>query len=175
MATSWINPRIISQYPEEGAETLHVKWDDTNGFSNLKSANSQSVGTMGDLIHIARSPKPNITNKTYYIKLTDYRFVSLPNIISGIELKITSKRLGRVVDDTVILTYNNQPLGNNQASLDINPIKIYGGETILWGNGSITSTMIQDPSFGVILRFKSHPQWPHRSPMSLDSAEMRIH
>lgn len=175
MATSWINPRIISQYPEDGAETLHVRWDDTNNFGNLKSANNQSVGTLGDLIHIARSPKPSITNKTYYIKLCDYRFASLPDIITGIELKITSKRLGRVVDDTVILTYNNETLGDNQASLEINPIKIYGGETSLWGSSSITSTMIQDPSFGVILRFKSHPQWPHRTPIGLDSVEMRIY
>lgn len=174
MATGWFNPRTIIQYPESGAEDLHLKWDDSNGFSGLKSSNGITTGTMGDLIHIARSPKPNITNKTYYLKLTNYNFINIPLTISGIELRLTTRRSGRVVDDTVILTYNDSTLGENQANLEINPIKLYGSSSDLWG-ASLTSDIVSDPSFGVILRFSSHPQWPHRNPMNVDSAELRIY
>lgn len=175
MATSWYKPQTITQYSEEGAENIHLRWDDSNGYSGLRSDNSSSVGTLGNLIHIARSPKPNITNKTYYLKLTGFNFQSLPDSISGIELQINSRRAGRVTDDTVILTYNNSQLGDNQASLNLDPIKFYGNENFLWGLESVSKAVIQDSSFGVVLRFKSHPQWPHKDPIDLLSVQLRIH
>jgi len=175
MATAWFNPQIISQYAEEGAEDIHIKWDDSTGYSGLKSSNGASIGTLDPLIHIARSPKPNITSKTYYLKMTGYNFAELPNIVSGIELQINSRRVGRVTDDTVSLAYNNALLGDNQASLEINPITRYGGEAVLWGLTSITKETLQDPSFGVVVRFKSHPKWPHKDPMDLILVQLRIH
>lgn len=175
MATAWFNPRLIVQYPEDGAEDLHVRWDDSNGFSGLKSSNGITVGTMGDLFHIARSPKPNLTNKTFYIRLTNYNFSNVPDTISGIELKLMSKRAGRIVDDTVSLTYQNNLIGENQANLEVNPIKFYGSSNSLWGLESISKATVIDPSFGIVLRFKSHPSWPHRNPVDLDSVELRIH
>jgi hypothetical protein len=175
MATSWFNPQIISQYAEEGAEDIHIKWDNSNGYSGLKSSNGASIGTLDPLIHIARSPKPNITKKTYYLKMTGYNFVELPTVVSGIELQINSRRVGRVTDDTVSLIYNDTILGDNQASLVINPITSYGGETFLWGLSSVSKETLQDPSFGVVVRFKSHPSWPHKDPMDLISVQLRIH
>jgi hypothetical protein len=144
MITEWRNPRLVSQYSESNAETIHIKWDDSNGYAGLRSSNGSSVGTLGKLIHIARSPKPDIVNKTYYIKMTNYSFTNLSNTINGIELKLLSKRVGRITDDTVSLS-------------------------------NITKQIIEDPSFGVVLRFKSHPEWPHSDPMDLISVQLRIH
>jgi hypothetical protein len=175
MATDWTNPRQITQYAESGAENIHIRWDDSNGFSDLKSANSGSVGTLEKLLHIARSPKPDINSKTYYLKLTNYIFSNLPDTISGIELRINSRRAGRITDDTVTLALGNQFLGDNQANLEINPIKIYGGEQFLWGLRNISKETLQDESFGVVVRFKSHPHWPHSDPMDLISVQLRIH
>lgn len=174
MATDWTNPRQITQYAEPGAEDLHIKWDDTNGYANLRS-NNGSVGTLGKLIHVARSPKPNVTNKTYYLKLTGYNFSNLPDQISGIELRLNSRRAGRITDDTITLTYNNNFIGDNQANFDLNPMKIYGREDFVWGLDSISKETLQDSSFGVVVRFKSHPQWPHSEPIDLMSVQLRIH
>jgi hypothetical protein len=175
MATVWFNPQLISQYAEDGAEDVHIRWDDSTGYANLTTGSNGSIGTLGSLVNIARSPKPNITNKTYYLKMTRYNLTGLPDTISGIELAIKSRRVGRVTDETVSLTYNNALLGDNQASLIINPTTGYGGETFLWGLDSITKEMLQDPSFGVVVRFKSHPSWPHNDPMDLISVQLRIH
>lgn len=175
MATEWFNPRTILQYPEGGAENIHLQWDESTNFSGLISSSGNPVGTLGDLIHIARSPKPSITNKTYYLKMTHFNFTGLPDVITGIELKISSKRQGRITDDTVSLTYNDELFGDNQANLNVDPVKYYGGETFLWGLGSIPASTIQNSSFGVIVRFKSHPQWPHRDPIDLLSVQLRIH
>jgi hypothetical protein len=175
MATLWTNPTIISQYAEAGGEDHHISWIDRDGFSDLRSKNGQFVCTNGLLEHIARSPKPDLVNKTYYIKMSGYNFQNLPEVISGIELRLSAKRSGRITDDTVQLHYDDQQIGDNQASLNLNPVKLYGGENILWGLTSVDATIIQDQSFGVLLRFKSHPSWPHKSPVELDSVELRIH
>lgn len=175
MTTDWYNPQNISQYAETGGEAIHISWDDSSGFSSLKVSNGISVGTLGKLIHIARSPKPDIVNKTYFLKMTGYNFQNVPSTISGVELKLYSKRAGRVTDDTICLTYNNQQLGDNQARLEINPLMYYGGPTSFWGLDSISKNIIEDPTFGVILRFKSHPSWPHNDPIDLISVQLRIH
>jgi hypothetical protein len=175
MATAWFNPQTISQYAEVGGEDVHIRWDDSISYSGLTSANGTSTGTLEPLVNIARSPKPNIASKTYYLKMTGYNFVGLPDTISGIELQIHSRRAGRVTDDTVSLTYNNELFGDNQASLIINPTTTYGGETFLWGLKSISADVLRDPSFGVVVRFKSHPSWPHKDPMDLISVQLRIH
>lgn len=175
MATAWFNPQIISQYAEQGGEDVHIRWDESTGYSGLKSANGSSIGTLNPLIHIARSPKPDITNKTYYLKMTGYNFVELPDTILGIELQINGRRVGRITDDTVSLTHNDTLIGENQARLVINPTTYYGGETVLWGVDGIQKSMLQDSSFGVVLRFKSHPSWPHKDPMDLISVQLRIH
>lgn len=174
MATDWFNPTTITQYAEDGAENVHVRWDDSNNFAGLRSS-SASVGTVAPLVHIARSPKPNITNKTYYLKLTGFKFRQLPDVINGIELKIVSRRAGRVTDDTITLTHNEKIIGDNQATLELDPNTTYGSEDSLWGLKSISKEMLEDSSFGVVVRFKSHPKWPHKDPIDLISAQLRIH
>lgn len=175
MATSWTNPTTFIQYPEEGGEASHIQWDTSGSFNELRNPNGHTVDTIGNLIHVARSPKPDIKNKTYYIRCTGYNFQNLPASISGIELKLTTKRSGRVTDDTIQLCLNEATIGENQASLAINPIKVYGGETALWGLSSLSVSDVQDPTFGVVLRFQSHPSWPHNTPAGIDSVELRIH
>lgn len=175
MTSSWTNPTIVTQYAEEGGENVHVLWDDTDNFANLKHTDGYGVGTMGYLEHIARSPKTDTTNKTYYIRATGYNFVNLPETISGIEIRLTANRRGRITDDTVQLCLNNNLIGENRATLAVNPLKVYGGETDIWAVDNLSIEDIRDNSFGVVLRFKSHPSWPHRDAVFVDSVEIRIH
>lgn len=161
MTTEWTNPATLLQYAEEGAESVHVPWDDT-----LTSTN-------GSLEHIARSPKRNIRTKTYYLKATGFNFQNLPETISGIELRLSVKRRGRVTDETISLVTNDQT-SENRATLDLSPTKLYGGEADLWELRNLTQEDL-DSNFGILIRFQAHPQWPHKDPAFIDAVELRIH
>ena len=98
----------------------------------------------------------------------------MPDAITGIQVKLSMNRFGRITDDTIQLTRNDELIGENQATLDTNPIKLYGSETSLWDT-TLTPEYLQDPSFGVVLRFKSHPRWPHKSSAFIDAVEIRVY
>jgi len=141
----------------------------------MKSDNEQGVGSLDGLFHIARSPQTDINSKTYYIRATGFNFVNLPDIVSGIELRLKTKRGGRVTDDTVQLCLDSNEIGDNKADLIVHPLKIYGNETDTWGVNDISLNIIQNSTFGITLRFRSHPRFPHRDPIFIDSVQMRIH
>lgn len=172
--TNWALPTTVEQYAESGAEAAHVSWLEVDNFNALKTLNGKHIKTSRDLIHIARDPRHDIVEKTYYLKLTRFNFESLPNVLSGIEVKITMNRFGRISDDAIHLCLNSIPVGDNLATLDNSPIKIYGDSSTLW-NSNLTISDIQNPTFGVILRFKSHPNWPHKSSALMDAVEVRIY
>lgn len=174
MTSNWALPTIITQYAEEGAEDAHISWQEVNGFSSLKSDDGKSIKTTSDLVHIAREPRHDITQKTYFLKITGFNFINLPNTISGIEMKLSMNRFGRITDDTVQLCINGQLIGENQATLDLNPIKIYGDQTSMW-DANLSVSDVQNSSFGIILRFKSHPRWPHKSSAMIDAVQVRVY
>ena len=173
MTTAWTNPTQIFQYSEPGAELIHKSWNFTDA-DTVIGVNYQPVSLNGVLEHIARSPKYDITNKTYYFKATGYRFSNLPEVISGIELRLSVDRVGRISDDTVQLCLNDELIGKNTASTAVNPVKIYGGETDLWDT-EISIPDVMDASFGIVIRLKSHPHWPHKDTALIRAMELRIH
>ena len=169
MTTPWTLSSTVSQYAEPGAESTHIPWESRSNFNN------NSIQTLGTLKHVARSPKYDIKNKTYYLKATGFSFINLPTVLSGIELKLISSRNGRIVDETIQLCIDDQAIGDNRATLSILPEKIYGGQEDLWNTTQLNIVNIQDSSFGVIIRLQSHPNWPHNDPAAIDRVELRIH
>lgn len=174
MTTNWTLPNTIQQYSEIGAEDIHVNWLDVDNFNNIKTNNGKSVRLTKDLRHIARDPKHDITNKTYYLKCTNFNFQNLSNSLNGIELKITMNRFGRATDDTIQLCLNGNLIGQNKASLDLDIIKTYGGNNDIW-NTNLQIADVLNSTFGVILRFRSHPNWPHSSNVLIDAVEIKVH
>lgn len=174
MSTNWALPSVVTQYAESGAEDNHVSWNGERNFSSLKNKDGSHTKTIRDLLHIARDPRHDILEKTYFLKLTNFQFTNVPATITGIEVKITMNRFGRITDDTIQLCLNNSLIGQNFADLNLAPIKIYGSTTDLW-NTSLTNNNIIDGSFGIVLRFQSHPKWPHRSSAFIDAVEIRVH
>lgn len=175
MTTLWTTPTIISQYAEELAEDIHIPWTEVDNFAALKSIGTGSVETVRELLHIARSPKHDVQMKTYYIQATGFNFVDMPGTISGIEVRISTKRYGRITDDVVQLSNNNLLIGDNKASLPILPVKIYGTDSDLWATEDLAMSDVTSSTFGVTLRFQSHLQWPHKDPAFITAIEMRIH
>lgn len=174
MTTNWTLPLNVTQYSEIDAENIHIPWEEIDNFSSLKNLDGKNIKTSKDLLHIARDPRSNIKEKTYFLKITNFNFKNLPNSISGIELRINMNRFGRITDDTIQLCFNNELIGNNRADRDLSPIKIYGNETDMWET-TLNLENVIDSSFGVILRFQSHPNWPHKCSALIDTVELRIH
>lgn len=171
--TTWNYPTAVSQYAEQGAELVHIKWNETQ-FNALAYPGPQSLSSNGPLVHLARSPKVDYTNKTYYLVAKGFNFSNLPSTISGIELRLNANRRGRITDETVQLLVNNQPVGDNQATLSVDPIKTYGGITNLWGLSGLLADNI-NAEFGVLIRFRSHPHWPHKDGVNIHSVELQIY
>lgn len=172
MATNWALPSSIEQYSEDQAENIHISW--IGDFNNLTRYLGRSIKTAKDLLHIARDPRHDVVDKTYYLRATNFNFNYIPDIISGIEVRLSTNRYGRITDDTVQLCLDNDLIGVNQATLDLSPIKIYGGEDVLW-NAASSKENLQNSSFGLTLRFKSHPSWPHKCSMLISAIEIRVH
>jgi len=168
MSTIWITPNNITQYAEDDS---HIRWG-TDNFEMVRTLN-RGVSLSNPLLHIARQPRNDITMKTWYVKATNFNFTSIPNTVSGIVFKFTVDRVGRVFDDTVQLTVNDELIGENKCAKTVDPIQIYGGSADLWKIDNI-SDIIQDPSFGIVVRLKSHPNWPHKTTPILRGIELQI-
>lgn len=173
MATPWTSPTTVVQYSEPEAESVHIAWDSRKDFAGIKSLDGQSVQTVGDLLHLARSPKIDWTNKTYYLLATAFDFGPLPETISGVSACLNMRRGGRVMDETIQLAYAGVAIGENRASLTMEPSKVYGGIWDTWA-ADLTSDMVSSASFGIIIRLQSHISTPHRTPGFIDSVQLRI-
>lgn len=175
MTTSWTTPKTIIQYAQDQAEGKHVPWDVSTNFVELMSVNEQFVKTTKPLIHISRSPKPDVVEKTYYLHLSGFNFVELPEVIVGIECRLTCNRGGRITDDTIELVSGDTVIGDNIANRNLDLIKVYGGDLSTWGITTLDPEVVRSNQFGIRLRFKSHPSWPHKTTAKIASAELRIY
>lgn len=168
MTTNWTSPTIITQYAEDES---HIIWN-TN-FNSL-TAVSSGLSLSTPLQHISRQPKNDIKMKTWYLKATNFNFQNLPETVKGIKFRFSVNRGGRVFDDTIQLSFNGELIGENKCVRTVNPVQIYGGENDLWNIENI-SNIINDPSFGIVIRLKSHPDWPHKTTPILKGLELQIH
>jgi hypothetical protein len=169
MSTPWTLPTLVEQYTEDEG---HIAWFEVNNFSNLTTLNNKGTSTVSPLLHISRQPRNDIKMKTYFIRATGFNFNNLPNTISEINLRLTMNRHGRIADETIQLCSNTQLIGENKAGINLNPIQIYGNDT--WSIDNIDGSLIQDSSFGVVLRFQSHPRWPHSVTPIIFGIELQI-
>jgi len=137
--------------------------------------------TVKSLKHIANPASGPIRDSTYALVCTGFRIPALAEI-NGIELQVIAQRNGRITDETVQLTYQGSAIGRNNfvyetdesGRLPLSNDTKYGGITDLWGV-EVTSEMIQDASFGVILKFQSHPYYPHSSDMQIETVRLTVY
>ena len=174
MMSNWSLPTTITQYSEEGAEDAHVSWREVNNSLYIKGANTLGIRTSRDLLHIARDPRHDILQKTYFLKMTGFDFSNFDGPVTGIELRLKMNRGGRITDDTIQLCLQDSIIGKNAGSLIMDPEKVYGGENDTWET-TLSAQNINDPTFGITLRFQSHPNWPHKSSPIINAVELRIH
>jgi hypothetical protein len=171
MFTSWKNPRTVTQYAEVSE---HIAWDSTDNMGAIKSFDARSLKTVSDLLYISNPTVNNIRNKTWYIVATDFAFTEQINQVTGIQVQLQCNRNGRITDETVQLYWNGSAISENLASEDLDMIKIYGTSANDWGIEQFESDKVLSPEFGLLMRFQSHPFWPHRSSMYINSVAIRL-
>jgi len=113
--------------------------------------------------------------------------------VVGIELLLGIQRASRIEDLLIQLTLNGELIGNNYAST-INPVQSsmytgdymetpqqpvgdignYGGPSDLWGTTGLTSANIADPTFGIVVSFRSNEIYPHNDLAYLNQVALRI-
>lgn len=163
MTTQWIRPKSVYQFAEDGGEGVHVPWD----FDSITHTGILPIKLKGTLQHVARSPKPDRVNKTYFIRFSNFAIESPPETITGIEIRLHASRHGRITDDTIQLVSSSGAVSDNQATLLIENSKIY--------NFPPQMTTVFDENFGVEFRFRSHPSWPHNETIVINSVELRLY
>lgn len=172
MSSLWAYPNKFFQYSNPGAEDVDAPWNELD-FIESRLKDKKSLGIVKPLYHIARSPKTDLTNHTYFLRASGFNFVNIPVTLSGIEVKLSARRSGRIVDDTIQLCLGDNLVGDNLATLTADSDKTYGDSISLWGT-SLTMGDI-NTNFGLILRFKAHPKWPHKDSIFIDSIQIRLH
>lgn len=171
MTTNWAFAGTIIQ---EAEVEQHARWrGEENGFTGIKSDLYGAIVTDSDLYYVANPTVNNRRTKTYYLHLSNFNLFDIPDVISGVEVVIDMNRRGRVTDDTIQLRYNNEFIGENLADFKLDMQKTFGNSTDLWG-AILTREMVSDPSFGVGIRFQSHPQWPHVDSPTINYVKLRV-
>ena len=171
MPTPWFFPQTISQYYEI---PQHIAWDTSGlGFYNCQYPDGFYMSTVLPLVHLSNTWVNDVKMKTYYLSLTNYNISGI-TIVNGIEALLIMDRGGRITDETIQLQYQSNGIGINQATADLSIEKSYGGEGNFWGLNTITTSTVMDSSFGITLRFQSHPSWPHRVAPRINSVGIRI-
>jgi hypothetical protein len=169
-------PSVVTQLGEE-PDIAWVTTVPSNGVFLLQ----RRWQTAKPLKHIANPASGPIRNSTVALVCTGFNIFELEEI-NGIEVRVTGQRNGRIADETIQLTYENSAIGRNnfvyetdeEGRLLLFNDTVYGSPTDTWGS-EITADMLQDPSFGVILKFQSHPYYPHSSDMQIESVSLTVY
>jgi len=172
-------PTIVDQTSEFPNE--EIGWKSAYQ-SNLGYLVNARWSTLKPLHHYSNPACGDLRTRTWTLICTGFNISQLPDVISGIELNLKTQRNGRVVDEQIQLTYNGTAIGSNnfnyitdsEGHLRLLNDTTYGSSTDLWA-AEITAEMLQDPSFGVILKFQGHPYYPHLSSMSVDSVSLTVY
>lgn len=170
MYTQWFYPRTITQYTDSPD---HVPWIEGPDMQFIRYPGGNLLGTTKPLLKIANTTVNDISMKTYFLKLSNWDLDSVVGNIGGIELELNMNRGGRITDDSIMIMKEDKRVGLNLATADLSPTKKYGTTSSDW-NVRFTPQSISNQVFSISLRFRSHPEWPHRETPRIDYVRLRI-
>jgi hypothetical protein len=136
--------------------------------------------TVQDLKHRSNPATGDIVDSTWSLYLTDFG-IQETNIL-GLKFHLVAQRNGRIVDQTIQLCYQNQLIGVNKVDyttdteghLPLSNDTAYGGPEDVWGVSDLGSK-ITDPSFGIVIKFQSHPYYPHSCGLRIDQMSLTVY
>ena len=103
--TRYFNSHLITQTPDDMHHDVPWVIGDHPAYSER------------DIVHTVNTTNGGIRNRTWYIHYTNFDFDNtVPNVITGVEVILKTRRNGRVYDETVCLSYANDPITDNKTS-----------------------------------------------------------
>ena len=186
--TAFLFPTTVNQVsiPNEITGIPSIDWQ---GLEYISNTGSYAV-TKKPLYTISGLWMEKFLSNTSQIWLTGFSIPNNNSTLTGIEFQLNIQRAARIEDLIIQLTLNGELIGENQASW-VNPVQsnmytgdfteplnpvgdynVYGGPTNLWGT-ALTSTDITDPTFGVVISFKSNTTYPHSDIAYVDQVAVR--
>jgi hypothetical protein len=187
--TPFLEPSLITQVSSHNNITNRpsVDWD----FNSQAIGPNSPASTLGTLYTMSGFWQEKFYSETSQLFITDFNFPANAGTVTGIELELTVQRVARIQDLIVQLTFNGEIIGDNRASIN-NPVQsdtytadvtvplhpiddynIYGSSTDMWGT-ALSNMDVTDPSFGVVLSFRSNVIYPHRDVVYVDQVALRI-
>jgi len=170
-------PTIINGVQPEEVE---ITW---RGYitSNPGYLLNQRWRTERPLKHLSNPATGDIRERTQALVVKGFNIPSDINPV-GLELVVTGQRNGRICDEIIQLCYQGSLIGENKfryvtdpsGNLIITNQNTYGSSTDTWG-AEITSELLSDPEFGIMVKFQSHPYFPHQDVMILDSVSLTVY
>ena len=190
--TQFYNPRALNNVPIFNAITNQytIDWVTKN---NTIVENNYAVSSK-PLYTVAGLWMEHFLSNTSQLWCTNYKIPDNGKTVAGIEFSLNILRSARIEDLLIQLTLGGNLIGSNYAST-INPVQssmytgggpndvypvpvgdknVYGGPADLWGTTGLTSANIADPTFGIVVSFKSNVIYPHKDLAYLDQASIRI-
>ena len=165
-----------------------IPWQNLENISD----NSGYASTVKPLYTISGLWMEKFLSKTNQLWLTGFDFTNT-GTLTGIEFQLGILRSARIEDLFIQLTLNGELVGDNLAST-VNPVEsnmytgeymdspvppqpvgdynIYGGPTNLWGT-TLSSVDIINPTFGIVISFKSNEIYPHKDLCYVNQVALR--
>jgi hypothetical protein len=186
--TAFLFPSTVTQVsiPNEITGIPSIDW---TGLEYISNTGSYAV-TKKPLYTISGLWMEKFLSNTSQIWLTDFNIPTNANQLTGIEFQLGIQRAARIEDLLIQLTLNGELIGDNLASW-VNPVQsdmytadfttplnpvgdynVYGGPNNLWGT-TLTTTDVTDPTFGVVISFKSNTTYPHSDIAYVDQVAVR--
>ena len=177
MSTTYYPQLVQGLQPTE----FEITWRNTPVASSPGIAGSR-YQTVKSLSHLSNPACGDIRSSTQALEFINFNITNPPAVISGIVLHVNTQRNGRATDEIIQLTYQGELIGTNHVNyytdteghLTLDNFATYGSSTDNWGV-DLTPEMLQDPSFGVRLKFQAHPYYPHSSGMFIDSVALTVY
>jgi hypothetical protein len=158
---------------------------------NRITGNDSYTETVSGLYTIPGLWMEKFLSNTSQVWLTSFNIPSNSQTLTGIEFQLNIQRAARIQDLLIQLTLGGELIGNNYAST-INPVQsdmytadttaplnpignynIYGSSTDLWGT-ELTSSTLTDPTFGIVISFKSNQEFPMRDLAYVNQVALRM-
>jgi hypothetical protein len=178
MPTQWFYPFSYSFHQIDDTD---VAWLDD--FTHV--VNEDKIGTSSGILQSRHNDLAggHIRNKTELVKLSNFNFSNLPDVINGIELHISCNKNGRILEDTLHFSDVNELISDSKFSWNGRDLEYfhanfdneayYGGPTDTWGLD--VSQVVFDSDFTLNLRYQSHFFFPHKSCIIIDTVRIRFY
>ena len=137
--------------------------------------------TISPLKHISNPASGDIRDRTQALIIKGFNIPDTINPV-GISVEVTGQRNGRICDEIIQLWHQGELIGDNNffyitdtnGHLLVTNQSTYGGPTNSWGT-TLTPELLSDPEFGIMVKFQSHPYYPHNDIMILDSVSLTVY